>query len=283
MVPKKRIRMDKQISKEQQKKIQLDVLKNIDEFCKENNIKYSLAFGTLLGAVRHQGYIPWDDDIDIMMPRKDYKRLLSLYKQGKKIKGIELLYSTYTNEYYYPFAKLCDTNTIAKMQSSVTKHGIWIDVFPIDKVPSDTTKTVLFQKRMILLRAAIISFATDFKHRKFDIKTIPKLFLSICVKVIGGKRMTLIMEKEARKYNNSTSDRYCPVIWQAATGGILTKEELKNRIKIPFEQYEFYAIKNYDSYLKSLYGNYMVLPPENKRITHGLEVYYISEEDENNA
>ena len=267
----------KSISLDEIKLIELNILKRFSDYCEENNLFYVLTYGSLIGAVRHKGFIPWDDDIDVFMPRKDYNRLIEYYKNGKTIDGIELLYHTDSNDYYYPFAKLCDNRTVAKMQSSKTKHGIWVDVFPVDKIADNPIKAKKFQKHMIFLRRVIISYATDFAYQKRDWKTIPKIVLSLYGRILGGDKLVRIMEKESQKYNKTNSKLVCHSAWQAATGGIMTIEEFKDRIKMPFEQYEFYVPRSYDKFLRSLYGDYMKLPPMNKRSTHGLIAYYITE------
>ena len=261
------------------KAIELNMLKAFADYCEANGLHYLITFGTLLGAARHKGFIPWDDDIDVMMPRDDYDRFIRFFSDRSPIPNTELLYANANSDYCLPFAKLCDSRTIAKMQSSTNKHGIWIDIFPIDKVPNDLKKAIAFHKKLILWRAVIISYATDFKHRKFDIKTIPKMIFAAYGKLKGGRNLALLMEKKAQKYNNSNSTYYCPVVWQAIPGGILSENELMDCIKIPFEQYTFSAPRCYDKYLRSLYGDYTILPPENKRMTHGVIAYYKSNKE----
>ena len=257
------------------KSIELNILKQFTDFCEENSLYYTLGYGTLLGAVRHKGFIPWDDDIDIFMPRKDYEKIVKMYKNGKSVAGLSLLYSTDENEYYYPFAKLCDPNTVAKMESNLTEHGIWIDIFPVDKVPEDRKQDLKFHKRIRFLKRVVISYTTDFKNRKLDKKTLPKLFLSVYGKIRGKKRITAMIEKEAVQYNNTDSSLVCPIVFQTLLGGEMQENDFLTPVKLQFEQYEFNAPTRYDEYLTSLYGNYMQLPPENKRQTHEIIAYKI--------
>lgn len=264
----------KKLTPKEMKSVELEMLKKFTDFCDENELKYVLTYGTLLGAIRHNGFIPWDDDIDVFMPRKDYNKLIQLYIHGKAIEGVNLLYSTKSNKYCYPFAKLSDSKTTAKMQSNVTKHGIWIDVFPVDKIIEDKETARKYQKFMIFLRNVLISYTTDFKHRKFDKKTIPKFVLFILSHIVGGKRLVNYADKKAQKYNESNSNCVCHNAWQAVLGGIFTEQELNDRIRHSFEKYEFYIPRCYDKLLRSWYGDYMKMPPENKRIGHDLIVYW---------
>ena len=110
------------------KKICLDILVEFDAFCRKNNLKYSLAYGTAIGAVRHSGYIPWDDDIDVMMPRSDYEKLLSIFSNDGNYK----LFNDSMPDYYYQYAKIVDVNyPIKEFNRKEKLMGLWIDIFPV--------------------------------------------------------------------------------------------------------------------------------------------------------
>ena len=123
----------RQISADELKEIQLNLLNNIDHFCKSNGIQYFLAYGTLIGAIRHDGFIPWDDDIDIAMPRPDYDRFIKKFNAYSKDYQVED-YSI-TDNYPTPFAKVIDTRTEMRMTLyNQRSSGVYIDVFPIDGI-----------------------------------------------------------------------------------------------------------------------------------------------------
>ena len=123
----------KELSKNEIKTIQLDILQSIHQFCETNNIRYSLAYGTLLGAIRHKGYIPWDDDIDVMMPRPDYERFIQNYPNFCDRNIVQ----TYNNDnsYYLWCAKVYDNRT--EQITFPTRSGVCVDVFPIDGLPDN--------------------------------------------------------------------------------------------------------------------------------------------------
>lgn len=137
-----------EIPLEELKSRQLEILTRIDKFCTEHNIQYSLAFGTLLGAIRHKGYIPWDDDIDIMMLRSDYNRFISLfYDEQLRVLSIEN-----ESRYILPFAKVVDNNSILIEQSTMELPlGIYVDIFPVDNIPDDISlRNDFYRKKKIL-------------------------------------------------------------------------------------------------------------------------------------
>ena len=124
----------KEITQTEQKEILLDMLKYVDEICKKNNIKYFLYGGTLIGAIRHKGFIPWDDDLDICVPYKDYRKLITLLKQDNKYN----VHNPYDNEdYYYFFTKLTDKRTILieDNYNRIKDMGVFLDIFPFYHLP----------------------------------------------------------------------------------------------------------------------------------------------------
>ena len=155
--------MNKLLSRDECKQIQINILNEIATICEINGLQYYLAYGTLLGAIRHEGFIPWDDDIDIYLARNDYDRLAMILKNPQTAKPVWLEYYDGDKEgYYYPFAKAVDNTTIAKMEDNKTQHGIWIDIFPMDNIPNSNKKQEKFVKKGKFLRDLSIAMTTDF-------------------------------------------------------------------------------------------------------------------------
>ena len=145
----------KKLNSDEVKKIELQLLLKFDELCKKHDLQYSLCGGTLLGAIRHKGFIPWDDDIDVMMPRDDFEKLLKLEKTQASDQ-VEKLVSWKSGKSIYPFIKMINTKTVLKEKYLDKEYttGVWIDIFPIDGMPEDQKivdkkyKKVIFYKMM---------------------------------------------------------------------------------------------------------------------------------------
>lgn len=137
------------LSEQEIKKVELDALLYIRKICQQYHLRYYLAWGTLLGAVRHKGFIPWDDDIDIMMPRSDYERLLELVPSLRH-SYYKILSNPKNEDYYYTHAKMIDTRTLCVENDlqTIQNMGIWVDIFPLDGMP-DKFKIHYFKMRVL--------------------------------------------------------------------------------------------------------------------------------------
>lgn len=253
----------------------LHILDDIDKVCKEHNLKYYIAYGSLIGAVRHKGIIPWDDDIDIQMPRDDYDKFISIYsKEGQ----YEIMSPRSRDPLYY-FAKVYNPNTI-KVEKGISYHkrfplGIDVDIFPLDnyhgivpvgnRVPNKRSLQLLYYLRMFA-----IDEITTKKSRRFPWLSY---MLGVFCHIIGNKAIIRIFEHIARANNKSQSDYYT-VYSGMEYISIYKKEDYSSCVKIPFEN-RYYSIPvGYDNILKSTYGDYMVLPPKEKRVSHHLNDIY---------
>lgn len=267
------------LSTEECKKRLLGILVVIDEICKRNNIKYYLAYGTLLGAVRHKGFIPWDDDIDIVLMRKDYERLIEVLRSQNSFSWLKLI--DYQCEgYFYPFAKAVDNRTIAKMEDNTTVHGLWIDIFPLDNVPDSEVECQGYLKRCKFLRALTIAMTTDFKTitNKLSSKSTVKLLLNGLAVCIGKYKIADYMIRLMQKYKSKNTENVCVLFSIYIMKEKIRREDLTDTIYTEFEGYSFPIPANYDIYLSKMYGNYMQLPPIEKRRTHSITACEIKNE-----
>lgn len=274
--------MDRLIDSEKLKEIETDLLKSVDEICRKENFRYSLGGGTLLGAVRHKGFIPWDDDIDIMMPRPDYDAFISYCLSNAVPFGIK----SFENDKNYVdlSAKIYNTETILKDDNIAggSDIGVNIDVFPVDGLGNtyEEAKKIFDStsfKRNLLVAAQWRKF---FKSKTHSWYYEPFRFLFFLMSRFVNK--SKLFDSIQKKYKNVDFDN---VNFAAAVGGsyrekeILPKSVFANYVSLPFEGSEFKAIADYDKYLSSLYGEYMKLPPEEKRVSHHTFIAYYKTED----
>lgn len=263
-------------------KIELNLLVHLVKKLEEYNITYFLAGGTLLGAIRHDGFIPWDDDIDILIPRSDYEILKKLIIQGK-INTKQYVYKIPGERNYpYPFIKGYDLKTKIKNENLKSKFDdhIWVDVFPLDHLPDDINKNKqLLMKKYYFLLAPL--YYGILEKNKFPVNNfIKKMIYNIIYKLNGyqklSKKIDLMGKKIDKRYKSS--NHYGHFVWNDGYKDYFTGEMITPLIKKKFEDYEFYIPENYDLYLKSFYGDYMTPPPENSRQQHTFEAFYVEKD-----
>lgn len=258
--------MKEQLTLKEIQNLSLGILVDVTKFCEENNLTYFLACGTLLGAIRHKGFIPWDDDVDIMMPRPDYNRFLQTYKSDryKVCKPSE-------GRFYY--AKVYDITTEKTEVGIDTKKfynlGVDIDVFPLDGMINDEKIVNKIYKRECFLEMLLRLSNQPIFHRKNKLKAINR----IIPRIIGSKNIVRMIEKNAQRYPYETSD-YVVRMRRSIHGftGAL-KKSVYDKDFAEFEGYTFCVPKGYDEWLTKFYGNYMEIPPVEKRIVHPITCY----------
>lgn len=257
----------KRISEEEVRLIYIDILSQVHEFCLQHDINYSLAYGTLLGAVRHKGYIPWDDDIDIMMLRPDYERFIEEFNNKGKSRYSVVSYKSDTN-FHYPFAKVVDNSTIND-ELGYCMYGIGIDLFPIDKIPENKNKAKRYQNIQyiywMMYQLKPVKWNKNRDFFKNLIAMISKSFLYFIPYSFLNKQMrnrSLRYAYLENDYNlGCLNGPYCKK-------ECMPKEIFTHMRLMPFENSEFFGLEKYDSYLKHCYGDYMQLPPVEKKVSH---------------
>ena len=255
----------KEITLEQSKEIMLDILKDVATFCDDNALTYYLTGGTLIGAIRHKGFIPWDDDIDIAMPRPDYEQFIELYKK----KGHFAICAPFDSNSWYVWTKVYDDRTV-KYEGGVDYDrfeplGIDIDVFPLDGQPDDN-QFKEFEKdtnKRIKLHSCLHFAIAPYKCLSLKGK-IAGLFCRVIGKDYFIKQY-IISSKQRDFYNSEMVGFMTPY---SKTKHHHRKEIFAGKVKVRFEDTEFWAPIGYDEYLTNLYGDYMKLPPVEKQTTH---------------
>jgi len=258
--------------------VQIEILDEIDRICKENNITYFLVGGTMLGAVRHNGFIPWDDDVDIGMLRADYDRFKELCLNSDVLNKKYFLHCLDTDKnYWLPFMKVRKNNTTfgEKFIKNLDTHkGIFVDIFPYDNVKYEKN---FFQK----IRSFLILNIENAVLCKHKLKKANN-----CRRKIAVKSLMMLSLNQLYKFQNYLFNikinKNTKLIVCFIAGGNPADETLERKRVFPVKEMEFEGkmypcIKDYDYYLKRVYGDYMKLPPKNKRVTHSPEIISFNE------
>lgn len=257
-----------QLSLQEIKRIEFELLEFFDSFCKDNNIKYFLSNGTLLGAVKYKGFIPWDDDVDVLVPREDYDKLLSLFEDSEKY----CLYAFERNsKFRFPFAKLCDIST-RKQEHNINNGvplGIDIDIFPLDLWNSDADKAKKEAKR---ISKSMFCLGLTKLYRPDSINPIKRAIKGVAIilfKMLGSKYFIRRIIKQSRKCDQADTQYLGCKSWCIyGAREIVPADVFSGVIEVEFENKKFPAPIGYDTYLRSLYGDYEKDPPIDKQKTH---------------
>lgn len=260
----------KRLSLDECKKISLDILIDVADYCKKNDITYFLACGTLLGAIKYKGYIPWDDDVDIMMPREDFNKFINNYSNDR----YKLLKPT---DGLFCIAKVYDSNTLKYEKGIDYKKnkplGVDIDIFPLDGIVNDNKIIEKTYKKECFLEMLLRLSNQPLFLRKNPLKCINR----IIPRLIGSKNIVKWIINNQTKYAYKDSD-YVIRMKRSLNGftGALPKSVFEKEYAL-FEGHKFCVPKRYDEWLKAFYGDYMnTLPPEEKRVpSHDNECYLI--------
>ena len=253
------------------KQRELSLLKDFAKYCDEHNLCYVLAGGTLLGAIRHKGFIPWDDDIDVMMPRTDYVKFLYLQQNDRNFS----LRTISDNSSCIPFIKILDKGSVvdSKYVDIPNANALWIDVFPIDGLPEKTLSLKLRFKYIHFLRKCLVITMAKPAKGTSVLRAIVKTVLYYPLKCVGSYRFARWIDLYSQKINIDKTKYIGGLVWGYGPQERMPKKEWLDRVKVEFEGCEFWAPGCWDLYLSNLYGNYMQLPPEEKRITHNMVAY----------
>lgn len=262
----------KEIFSEELKQLQLSILDYVDAFCRRNNVFYTMSGGTLLGAVRHKGFIPWDDDIDIQMLRDEYSRFIDLW-QKEKNHPFELISIESGNNAGYAFAKVCNPNTLTVVDG-VVRPGVFLDVFPVDKVKNEKD----FRRRHMRIKHLYKRANGAFILQKAKTKKISMWeYVRAFVLSLGVDRnyWAKQINKLAQKYNGTNSILVFEMISGMKCKRPMPIKIFTEYIDLPFENRMYMAVKDYDCYLSSTFGDYMKLPPIEQRVkVHGFIPYW---------
>ena len=241
------------------------MLKEFDSFCKENDIKYSLSGGSLLGAIRHHDFIPWDDDIDVCMSRSDYDRLVSIFPTV--LNELYVLKSVERKNSIYPFARLEKLDINIEDAYSNSNKYLFMDIMPVDGLPDDLNQvSSIYKKRKVYSKMLELCDAKLGKGKTLW-RAVVKSCLIFIAKLFGSSYWSRNLDILAKKYDYKKS-KYVGAI----TGGVyvvkerMIKSDFEKRVLVSFKDLKLEVFSCYDSYLSNLYGaDYMQIPPVEKR------------------
>ena len=254
-----------ELNEQECKKIGLSLLKEFHDFCHKNNLKYSLFKGTLLGAIRHKGFIPWDDDIDVCMPREDYLVMIGKFESGSY--GVSACENNINH--HLPWAKIYDKSTVKIDEISLKDKctfGYSIDVYPLDYIDTVEKYNKIRKKEKWTLKKFYCSLAITKTNRPIDV--LKKLIF----KHFSKHNHSLACKLNSMFMNSNFERKYYVfnAIYENVKNNahIFEISKFDNYISLPFEKMTFMATEDYDEVLQKLYGDYMELPPKNEQLPH---------------
>lgn len=258
----------KPLSLQEIHKVLLEILVSIDKCCRENNIEYSLSYGTLLGAVRHKGFIPWDDDIDLMMTRDNLNRFISHYKDNKYV-----LISNDTKDWGWQYVSICDKTTIVKYEYSyenATEHGLWVSIFPFDNMPEHEKQWKCQKSKINFWFSACKLKRSKWVHTGF-LRNVVKLIMRLLLSPFPLVYLAKKQEKYMTIFNNDNTKNMFQLV---LLYHIYPVTLMQSFVDLEFEGINFMAIEEYDLFLRQEYGDYMTMPSkENQKPQHDYTVY----------
>lgn len=269
----------KKINIYEYKNILIELLEYITNVCDEYNIKYSLIGGSLIGAIRDKGIIPWDDDIDIILMPKEYEKLIKILK---KKDSNYLLLQEGDSGYSYPFSKLIDKRTclIENGQNCIENYGAYLDIFKYRYVSNFKVIRIIQYYFTILLRM-LIGNSSQTKNRIKEEKNFVKRIRNRIAIIIGNERLVKIYIHLYNKNHKKT--KYILSNWPVYgfKKEIQKSKNMSEYISVDFENIVSMITKNYDKILKTTFGDYMTPPPIEKRVSHhNMVAYWRDDEDE---
>lgn len=266
---------------EEYKNVVLQVMVKLDKFCREHELRYMLAYGSLLGAVRHGGFIPWDDDMDILMPREDYDKLRELLRDNDL--GLRFLDIETCPETIYSFGKVCDANTELWEDNfqTVPGMGAYVDIFPLDHLPADAASREKQRKYLRqLVRLIEHSSRVGYTKTNSPVTNLKRALAFYLTRCLNTQKLIRKLYRESVRYNDRDTG------WQGLVWGTdeYRTEELEPYGTILFDGHAFMAPADPDAVLRRQYGDYMQLPPEEERVyKHSLNCCWIEDPEKMEA
>ncbi len=264
----------RELTMKETQEISLEILKIVADICEEQDFRYFLIYGTLIGAIRHHDYIPWDDDVDIMMPRPDYDRFLAYMSEHiKEYPHLRIFNHDVCREYPYMITRVSDQRYKIIMENEKEYGmGVFIDIYPYDGLGQTKKEAVRYGLRGDHLSSLCYQATRDHFAMETTTSLLRKVIkypVYLFSRAVGKERFQKKLESLARVKEYDSSKFVGCVIWLSwGEKDIYLRKWFKEYIMMPFGKYEFRVPKEYDRILRHIYGDYMQLPPEKDRIGH---------------
>ena len=266
----------------------LGILKKLISICEEHHIDYYCCGGTAIGAVRHHGMIPWDDDIDVFMPRPDYDRFIAICQQTD-LGDFELLTPYNKDNYFMYFSKLCKKGTtILERHDTPCVFGLFVDIFPLDGTAENMQEAIRLKRRFTKIQNRLAAISAHYTFGEYlQLLLTPHEWGRFCHKTRGflgrksyRKKLLRMMDEICYKHPFGSTSRvvvYCGIYGDKE---IYPREWVSKAVKFPFEGLEVCLSGGYDHYLRHFFGDYMQLPPVEKRESHHFKEYFNMDAEE---
>lgn len=249
---------------------QLIIAKEIRRICLKHDIKYTLVFGSMIGAVRHRGFIPWDDDLDMAMERKEYDRFVECCKED--LNDAFTLQTCETDpDYLWTFLKIRMNGTLFRSEwdNETNVEGVWVDIFPVEKAPRSASKLKRMNIRYkAMLRALHIKKGMTGYLENGAAKKLLRSLLKFYGSFYSARRLMEKITKLTTRYSYDHSYESDALFCNDALYNRLSRDVFDHYVEMPFEGENFLLVSGYDRWLRQEYGDYMQFPPEEERENH---------------
>ena len=250
-----------------------EMLKIINSVCEKNGIVYFLSGGTAIGAIREKGFIPWDDDLDIMVPRPDYEKLINLLEQDND--SDSKVYSLHDQSWNRPYSCLVDERTYGKHEMVDYSHlGVTLDILPMDGLPASFSKVRNYY-RLLRVKYALYYSSIKTNYGSQENLVLLKKLIAVVTKKIGAHRICVHIDNKAKEIPYEESEYVgCSVLIHFMEKERFKKEWFEKQLFVPFEGEKYPVMNGYDEYLTTLYGNYMKRPEKEGNPDHHTKYYW---------